>query len=164
MLSERERQEIAEELGRVPRGRAAVTDALLVLQRHRGWVSDEGVRDVAGVLGMSAEEVDGIATFFEGIFRRPVGRHVIEVCDSVSCWICGSDGIADCLRGVLGVGFGETTGDGGFTLLPAGCLGACDRAPAMLVDGELHGNLTAEGVREILERCKEGTDGDAAHR
>ena len=164
MLSEREREEIAEAVRRGPRKRAVAIQALVTVQGHRGWVSDEGVRDVAEALGMTPDEVDGIATSYEGIYRRPVGRHVIEICDSVSCWICGCDGIGDFICKTLGIGFGETTRGGGITLLPAGCLGACDRAPAMMVDGDLHGNLTPEKVKELLARCEEGMDGEAAHR
>ena len=64
------------------------------MQRHRGWVSDEALRDVAALLGMTADELDGVATFYNLIFRKPVGRHVILVCDSVSCWIMGYDAVA----------------------------------------------------------------------
>ena len=81
-----------------------------------------------------------------------MGRHVIRVCDSVSCWIVGYEQIRDHLRQRLQVEFGQTTADGRFTLLPIVCLGACDRAPAMMIDEDLYGNLTPEAVDAILER------------
>ena len=93
MLSDSEQREIEEELSRYPDKQAVCVDALKIVQRHRGWVPDEAVKDVASLLGMSPHEVDGVATFYNLIYRKPVGRHVIHVCDSVSCWVMGCDGI-----------------------------------------------------------------------
>ena len=152
MLSDAEKHEIDEELKTLPQRRAAVCEALKAVQRHRGWVSDEGVRDIAVYLKMTAEEVDSIATFYSVIHRKPVGRHVISICDSVSCWITGAPGLIENFRAKLGIGFGETTADGRFTLLPAACLGVCEQAPAMLVDRDVYGNLTPGKIDEILRR------------
>ncbi|HEX6998349.1 MAG TPA: NADH-quinone oxidoreductase subunit NuoE [Gammaproteobacteria bacterium] len=132
--------------------RAACIDALKIVQRRRGWVSDEQLRDVARLLDMSVDELDGVATFYNLLYRRPVGRHVVHVCDSVSCWLMGATGIAERLRERFGARFGETTADGRFTVLPIPCLGACDRALAMLVDGELHTDLDPERVEQVLAR------------
>ena len=151
MLSDSEQREIEEELPRYPDKQAVCVDALKIVQRHRGWVSDEAVKEVATLLGMSPHEVDGVATFYNLIYRKPVGRHVIHVCDSVSCWVMGCDGICSHLKGRLGIGMGETTPDGRFTLLPIVCLGACDVAPAMMVGGTTHGNLTPQQADAILE-------------
>jgi len=152
MLTEEEKQEIEAELQHCEHKQAACIDALKIVQRHRGWVSDESLRDVAELLEMTPEELDSVATFYNLIFRRPVGQHVILLCDSVSCWILGCDNIREHLTARLGIGFGETTPDGLFTLLPMACLGACDRAPAMMVDDELYGNLDPEKVDEILRK------------
>jgi NADH-quinone oxidoreductase subunit E len=164
MLSETERRKIEAEAAGGERRSAAVTEALFIVQESRGWVSDDAVVDIAEALGMGAAEVDAVATFFDLVFRRPVGKHVILACDSVSCWIEGSEPIAFELKSMLGVGFGETTADGLFTLLPVGCLGACEQAPAMLVDGELYGNLTRERVGELISSLREGRDVAPAHR
>jgi NADH-quinone oxidoreductase subunit E len=86
------------------------------------------------------------------IFRRPVGRHVILLCDSVSCWIMGANPLRAQLGALLGIGPGATTADGRFTLLPCACLGACDRAPALMIDDDLHVDLTPEKIAELLER------------
>ena len=152
MLSEHEKHEIDEELKTLPQRRAAVPEALKAVQRQRGWVTDEGVRDIADYLGVTPAEVDSVATFYSAIFRRPVGRHVVMICDSVSCWITGYPGLLEHLKHTLGIGLGETTADGRFTLLPNACLGLCEQAPAMLVDREPHGNLTPAKIDEILSR------------
>ncbi|HUY14613.1 MAG TPA: NADH-quinone oxidoreductase subunit NuoE [Terriglobia bacterium] len=152
MLTAEERQEIEAELAHYPTKQSVSIDAMQIIQRHRGWVSDESLKDLAEFLGMSAEDLDGVATFYNLIFRRPVGRHVIMVCDSVSCWIMGYEQLREQLSKRLGIKMGETTADGRFTLLPIVCLGTCDRAPAMMVDGELHRDLDAQKLDGILEK------------
>jgi NADH-quinone oxidoreductase subunit E len=150
MLSEREKERIQEEARLHEHPRAAVSEALLIVQESRGWVPDEAIGEIARILGMGTEEVEAVATFYEMIFRKPVGTHVIMVCDSVSCWITGEEKIMAHLQKRLGIGLGGTTPDGAFTLLPAGCLGACDAGPAMLIDGKLYDTLTPERADEIL--------------
>lgn len=151
MLTEQERHEIEEELHAVHgHQRAVVIEALKIVQRGRGWVDDDAVRDVAAVLALTPAEIDSVATFYNKIFRRPVGRHVIMICDSVSCWITGFHDILAHMRATLGIELGMTTADGRFTLVPVACLGLCEQAPAMLVDGDLYGYLTPERVDAIL--------------
>jgi len=152
MLSAEEIEEIAHEAATLPRRQSACIEALRTVQRHRGWVCDEAVQDVAEYLDMSPEEVDGVATFYNLIFRRPVGRHVIFLCDSVSCWILGCDRVRRALNEKLGVDFGGTTDDERFTLLPIQCLGTCDHAPAMMVDDDLHQDVEPSKVEENLNR------------
>lgn len=134
------------------RKRAACIDAMKIVQRRRGWVSDEQLRGIAALLDMSVDDLDAVATFYNLIYRRPVGRHVLHVCDSVSCWLMGEPALTSRLRERLGVEQGGTTADGRFTLLPIQCLGACDRAPALLVDRELHVEVSPERVEELLAR------------
>lgn len=154
MLTEDERSEIAAELPRYPEKRAACVEALKIVQRRRGWVSDESLREVAALLEMTPDELDGVATFYNLIFRRPVGRHVILLCDSVSCWIMGCTELRERLQERLQIRPGETTADGRFTLLPVVCLGACDCAPAMMIDDDLHGDLTTQRLDAILARYR----------
>lgn len=151
MLNEEEIKEIDELLPCHLRPAAACIDALMVVQKRRGWVSDDCVSALAKLLGMTPAEVDSVATFYTFIYRKPVGRHVILACDSISCWVMGHETIMEALKRKLGIAPGGTTADGRFTLLPAACLGACDLAPVMMVDGRLYGNLTAETLDEILE-------------
>ncbi len=154
MLSETEQREIENEAVAYPLRRSACIDALIIVQRHRGWISDESIRDVAAVLGMTSHEVDAVATFYNLIYRRPVGRTVIHVCDSISCWVMGCDKVCAHLRSKLGVGWGETTADGQFTVLPIPCLGACDHAPAAMVSGELHTDLTPARIDSLLQDAR----------
>ncbi len=150
MLTEAEKIEIAAEFKHYPHKQAVCIDALKIAQRTRGWVSDETLREVAAFLEMTPDELDNVATFYNLIFRRPVGRHVILLCDSVSCWVMGYENLREHLMQKLGVKPGETTKDGRFTLLPNVCLGCCDHAPAMMVDTDLHLDLTAQKVDSIL--------------
>jgi NADH-quinone oxidoreductase subunit E len=154
MLTEIEKKEITAELDHIEHKEAASIEALKVVQKRRGWVSDESIRDVASLLDMTPAELDAVATFFNFIYRKPVGRHVIAICDSMVCWSLGYDPLREVLRKKLGIGFGETTQDDRFTLLPAACLGACDRAPAMLVDEDLYGPVAPEMLERILEKYK----------
>ena len=156
MLTEPERRAIEECVRHFARPRAACVEALKSVQLHRGWVSDEAVCEIAEFLGMRPAEVEGVATFYNHVFRKPVGRHVILVCDSVSCWILGADALRAHLEAILGVPFGRTTADGEFTVIPVPCLGACDRAPALIVDGVLYGDLTEEKLDRILEEVRAG--------
>jgi NADH-quinone oxidoreductase subunit E len=150
MLSEKELLDINAELAHAVTKASASVDALNIIQRHRGWVSNEAVKDVADLLGMTTEELDAVATFYSFIFRRPVGRHVILVCDSISCYVMGYNPLLDVVKEKLGIAFGETTEDKRFTLLPISCLGACDRAPAMMVDEDLYGPVTPDMMDGIL--------------
>ncbi len=154
MLTAEEIHEIEAEAAHYPTREAVSIDALRIVQRHRGWVSDESLRDIAGHLGMSPTDLDSVATFYNLIFRRPVGRHVIMVCDSVSCWIMGGDGVRKHLHERLRIEAGETTPDQRFTLLPIVCLGCCDHAPAMLVGGDLHSDLNPERIDAALGQYK----------
>jgi len=154
MLTAEEINEIEAEAAHYPKREAVSIDALKIVQRHRGWVSDESLGDIAGHLGMSPADLDSVATFYNLIFRRPVGRHVITVCDSVSCWIMGEERIREHLQERLGIGPGETTPDDRFTLLPTVCLGCCDHAPAMMVDSDLHSDLNSQKIDAALEKYK----------
>jgi NADH-quinone oxidoreductase subunit E len=154
MLSEHERHEIEEEIKIFPHKQAACIEALKVIQKHRRWVSDEGVQDLAEILEMTPDEIDSVATFYNLIFRRPVGRHVILLCDSVSCWVMGYEMIKKELEKKLEIRFGGTTKDERFTLLPVPCLGTCDRAPAMMIDDDLHQDLTPDQIEKILDKYK----------
>jgi NADH-quinone oxidoreductase subunit E len=150
MLTEEEKQEIIAELAQVEHKEAASVEALRIVQKRRRWVSDESIRDIAPLLDMTPAELDAVATFYAFIYRKPVGRHVIQICDSMVCWTTGYEPLQGHLEKKLGIGFGATTADHRFTLLPVSCLGACDRAPAMLVDEDLHGPVTPEMLDGIL--------------
>jgi NADH-quinone oxidoreductase subunit E len=130
--------------------RAACIEALKLVQQRYGWVSDGRLGELASLLDMTTSELDGVATFYNLVFRRPVGRHVIMLCDSVSCWLMGHDDLLASLSERLGVRPGGTTQDGRFTLLPIVCLGHCDHAPAMMIDDDLHGDLDRNRLASLL--------------
>ena len=149
-LSEVELREIDLEISHAPYREAVAIDALKIVQNHRGWVSDASLQAIAGHLRMSAEELDGIATFYNLIFRRPVGEKVILLCNSVSCWIKGCDRLQAKISEALQVGLGETTADDRYTFLPVTCLGACDKAPVMMVGDDLHEDVDEQTVRQLF--------------
>jgi NADH-quinone oxidoreductase subunit E len=151
MLTQEEITAIDDVLPAFPEKRNAAIDALRIVQGRRGWISDDSLADIAGHLGMSTAQLDDVATFYNRVYRSPVGKHVILICDSVSCWIMDERSIRDHLLASLGLrGLYETTADGLFTVLPASCLGACDRAPVMMVDDILYCNLTCEKIDGVL--------------
>jgi len=152
MLSDDERAEIEAILPHYAHRRSAAGTAMRIVQRHRGWLSDEAIASLAELLDMTVEEIDGRATFANMMFRQPVGRHVILICDSDCCYVMGYERMRDHLTASLGVELGGTTADGRFTLLPIVCLAQCDHAPAMQVDTDFHGDLTPERIDEILAR------------
>ena len=152
MLTEEELREIEGHVRQYPKKRAACIEALKVVQRKRRWISDESIKDIAGVLDMTPDELDSVATFYNLVFRKPVGRHVILICDSVSCWVMGFEKILEYIQNKLGIKYGETTKDDRFTLLPIQCLGTCDHAPALMIDNDLHRDLSIEKIDKILEQ------------
>jgi len=158
VLTAQEIAEIDAELGHVPYKSGAAIDALKIVQAKRGWVSDECLQAISRRLEMSAEELEGVATFYNLIYRRPVGEKVILFCDSVSCWICGCDDIKEKISAALGVDYGETTADNQYTLLPVPCLGACDRAPEMMVGDDLVTHIDEAQVKALFGDAKPGGD------
>jgi NADH-quinone oxidoreductase subunit E len=152
MLSNKEKEEIREETKHYPYPAAACIDVLKIVQHHRGWISDEAVEEIAAELNMSAEEIESVATFYTRIYRKPVGRHIILVCDSISCMILGYESVYKHISGKLSIVFGETTPDGRFTLLPVTCLGDCDNAPAIMINNDLHNKISINSIDAILEK------------
>lgn len=154
MLTVEEKKEILEEVKQYPYPAVACIDALKIIQHHRGWVSDDAVKDIAEILRISNEEVDSVATFYSRIYRKPVGRNVILICDSVSCMMMGYESIYKYISEKLGIRFGETTSDGRFTLLPVSCLGDCDHAPAIMINNDHFNKLTVDAIDELLRNYK----------
>lgn len=150
VLSKAEIEEINHEIAHYEDKSAASIEALKIVQKHRGWVSDETLNEIAALLDMSPSELDGVATFYNLIYRQPVGKKVIHYCNSVSCWMLGAEKVRERISKRLKIGLGETTEDGEYTLLPVVCLGDCDNAPVMLVGEELHRNLDEDKVDELF--------------
>jgi NADH-quinone oxidoreductase subunit E len=151
LLSEVEIAEFRQKVEAAPHPGELVIDILRAIQKNNGWVPDAGVELTAELLGISPLQVEEVSTFYDKIYRQPVGKRVIHVCDSICCWSRGSEEIFTYLQQKLGIKPGETTADGIFTLLPTCCLGACGEAPTMLIGFNLYGGLTVEKIDGILE-------------
>ncbi|MCU0601697.1 MAG: NADH-quinone oxidoreductase subunit NuoE [Desulfobacterales bacterium] len=154
MLPKELKDRLEAEIVHVEHPRELAVDVMFAIQDHYGYLSDEALAEAAALLGMTPLELDELATFYTFTFREPVGKYVIHVCDSVVCWMNGYESVRDYLSRTLGVGLGETTADGLFTLLPVCCIGYCDRSPAMLVNRRVYGELTPEKIDGILEKCR----------
>jgi NADH-quinone oxidoreductase subunit E len=154
MLTDDMKRDLMVELAHSRTKQSACIEALQIVQRHVGWISDETIDAIAEFLEMSPHELDGVATFYNHIYRKPVGKHVILICDSVSCWILGYESLLRHITSRLGITLGETTQDGLFTLLPIQCLGACEAAPALMIDGQLYTDLNETKFDELIQKFR----------
>ena len=154
MLPDDLKNSLVEQINRVEHPQELVVDVMFAIQEHYGYLTDEGLQETAGLLNISALDVEQLATFYTFIYREPVGKYVIHVCDSVVCWMNGYESVWEYLSRKLGIQPGETTSDGLFTLLKVCCIGYCDRSPAMLINRKAYGNLTAEKIDGILEKLR----------
>jgi NADH-quinone oxidoreductase subunit E len=157
MLLEKLKSELRAKVDRVEHPREMAIDVINALQEYYGYFSDEAVAQAAELLAMSDLEVEELATFYTFIYREPVGKYVIHVCDSLICWMEGGEDLAAHLCDRLGVRMGETSADGLFTLLPVCCIGYCDRAPAILIDRKVHGPLTIESLDRLIDTLREAS-------
>ncbi|MEZ3187003.1 NADH-quinone oxidoreductase subunit NuoE [Pseudomonas sp. LM13] len=151
VLSETERSAIEHEMHHYEDPRAASIEALKIVQKQRGWVPDGACDAISEILGIPASDIEGVATFYSQIFRQPVGRHIIRVCDSMTCYIGGHENVLDSIKQEIGIEPGQTTADNRFTLIPVCCLGNCDKAPALMIDDDTYGDVPANGVAALLE-------------
>ena len=129
-------------------------DNLLVLlketQNKFGYLSQELLAELAQNLGLPISDVYGVATFYSFLSTKPLGRNVIRVCKSLPCYLKNSQPIIDCIAQGIGVEPGETTADGRFSFQLTNCIGACDKAPAMMINHDVYGDLTPEKIAEVL--------------
>ncbi len=154
MIPDQLKKALAHRIATAVTPREAAVSVMKELQHHYGWLTDEAVGEAAQLLGLSTVQVEELATFYEMIYRRPVGKRVVHICDSISCWAMGGDSLLTQVSNHLGIAVGETTGEGVFTLLPCCCLGNCGNSPTMMVGDNLYGNLTLEKAMEILKEEK----------
>jgi len=150
MIPAQLRQELEERVTRAVTPREAAVEVMKELQRHYGWLTDGAVAEAASLLGLTPLQVDELATFYEMIYRRPVGRIVVHVCDSISCWAMGGETLLGRLEQLLGIPAGATTADNTVTLLPCCCLGNCGNGPAMMIGDRLFGPVSPEQAAAII--------------
>ncbi|GAC1628385.1 MAG: NADH-quinone oxidoreductase subunit NuoE [Nevskia sp.] len=152
VMSDEERADIEHALHHYDDNRAASIDALKIVQAKHGWVPDGAIAPIGEILGIPASDVEGVATFYNLIFRRPVGRNMIKICDSISCFLTGYDEVRNAISAKLRINLGQTTPDMRYTLLPICCLGACDKGPVLMINDDTHGNLSPETIPALLEQ------------
>ncbi|MFA7316246.1 MAG: NADH-quinone oxidoreductase subunit NuoE [Sulfuricella sp.] len=153
MLSQESQSKIDREVAKYPAGRkqSAVMSALRIAQDEIGWLSPEVMDFVAAYLDMPTVAVYEVATFYNMYDLKPVGKYTITVCSNLSCSLMGAGGVVEHLQNKLGIGFGETTGDGRYTLKEGECMGACGDGPLFLINNKrMFGSLSSEKVDQIL--------------
>ncbi|MBI5035650.1 MAG: NADH-quinone oxidoreductase subunit NuoE [Chloroflexi bacterium] len=155
MLSEKAKSEIKTLMATYPDQRSAVMPALHLAQHEVGWLPDDVVQDIADLIGLSKTEVNGVATFYTMYAREKPGKHTIMFCADLPCALRGAEEMLEHLEHKLGCKAGQTSADGKITLKEAECLGGCDHAPVMLIDGVEHQqDLTNQKIDEIVERLQ----------
>lgn len=152
ILTTQEIHDIEHQIAHYPDPRAACLDALKIVQKRNGWVDDAQVVAIGQMLGIPAADVEGVATFYNRIYRRPVGRNVILLCDSIACFLMGAETLAEAFQKHLGIQYGQTTADGRFTLLPICCLGNCDKGPTLMINEDTHGLVGVNDIAALLEQ------------
>ena len=145
------RTELDELLTRYPNKMAALLPALWIVQRERGWVSDDAMAEVADVLELTPAYVKGVVTFYTMYHQHPVGRYFIQVCTTTPCHVCGAEGVVDAFLQHTGCGeLGVTSADGRFTVIEVECLGACGFATPVMINEQFLESVTPARVPEIL--------------
>jgi NADH-quinone oxidoreductase E subunit len=153
-FSEQMLRQVEEVCRRYPTRMAALLPVLSLAQEEHGWLSGEVLDAVADLLEVPRAHVRSVASFYLFFRTAPVGRHLVMLCDNLTCMLHGAESLLEYLSRKLGIPEGGTTPDGRFTLIPMECIGGCDTPPAMLVDKDFYGNLTPEKVDEILEKYR----------
>ncbi len=151
MLSEETKQAILVALDKYPQRRTAILDALRLAQNEKGFLGPETLNEVADLMELDPNALFTLVTFYDLLHDKPIGRYDLMVCKNLSCYLRGADELTKHIADKLGIGIGETTPDGAFTLRTMECLASCDTAPVMLVNETYYENLTPEKVDKILD-------------
>ncbi|HEV3139597.1 MAG TPA: NADH-quinone oxidoreductase subunit NuoE, partial [Vicinamibacterales bacterium] len=142
------------------RKRSAVLPALYLVQHQQGYITANGIRHVAELLGITRADVEDVVSFYTMFYTRPVGQYVLQVCRTLSCALNGAERVTEALVETLGIAPGQTDAGGTFTLIEVECLGACDRAPVVMVNDAWHECLKPEDAAKLVDDLK--TKGEAA--
>lgn len=156
LLNEESKRKIRDLMAKYPKARSAILPALHVVQEQLGWVPEEAQEEVAEMFGMPPAEVRSLVTFYYMYHRKPVGKYVLKVCRSISCWLRNSDGVEHALCEHLGVETGEMTEDGMFTVVHGECLAACVGAPVIQVNDRFVENCDPEKVPDLITKLRQG--------
>ena len=151
MLSESAHQQIQALIGKYPQKRSALIPSLHLVQKEAGHLSHDTVCEIAGIFGLSPNEVYEVVSFYTMLHRQPVGKYVIQVCTNISCLLCNAEEILAHLVQRLGIKPGETTPDEKYTLVEAECLGSCGTSPVVQINEDYYEDLTPEKLNRILD-------------
>ncbi len=153
MLSEATRNRIVELIDRYPHRRSALLPSLYLVQDEAGYVSEESMAEVGDLLRLTPADVKSVASYYTMFFKKPIGRHTIDICTNLSCKARGCDKVVAYVLKKLDVEIGNSTTDGRFYVQAVECLGQCERAPMLEIDLEPFGPLdTPESIDAVLER------------
>ncbi|MBX3168785.1 MAG: NADH-quinone oxidoreductase subunit NuoE [Candidatus Eremiobacteraeota bacterium] len=156
LLSPKLQERIKELMASYPKPQSAILMALHLIQEELGWVPEPAQAQVAELFGMPPQDVTTLVSFYYMYHRKPVGRYVLKVCKSISCYLCGSQNVIDHLEKKLDIKMGETTADGQFSLVGSECLAACTGAPCLQVNDRFYENCSQERLDELLSRLRGG--------
>ena len=154
MLSETAHQQIQTLMGKYPRKRSALIPALMLAQKEAGYLSTEIVCEIASLFGLTPNEVNEVASFYSMLYKKPVGKYVIQVCTNISCLLCNAEGIMEHVTRRLGIRPGQTSEDGKYTLLEVECLGSCGTSPVIQINDDYYEELTPVKLDQILDSLK----------
>lgn len=156
LLSPQLQEEIKQMMASYPKPKSAILMALHRIQEELGWVPEPAQAQVAELFDMGPEDVQSLVTFYYMYYRRPMGRYVLKVCRSISCYLCGAGELIAHLENKLGIKLGDTTPDGEFSLVGAECLAACTGAPCLQVNDRFYEKCSNERADQLISRLKAG--------
>ena len=159
MLSEDERTHLQEHIARYPQKRAGAIYVLQFLQQKYGYLHDEAMEDASRLCELSVTQLDELATFYTLLLRRPAGKTIVRICDSIACHLAGARALLAEAERLTGVPLGAVSDDGAVTVMPHVCLGLCERAPAALVGEREAGPLDKAALSELIAALKAGAEG-----
>lgn len=158
LLSSKLQEEIKELMASYPKPQSAILMALHLIQEELGWVPEPAQAQVAEIFGMPPQDVTTLVSFYYMYHRKPVGRYVLKVCKSISCYLCGSERVIQQLEDKLQIKMGETTPDGEFSIVGSECLAACTGAPCLQVNDRFYENCSTERIDDLLTRLRKGDE------
>jgi NADH-quinone oxidoreductase subunit E len=156
MISDETMQRFDQLVRRYPEKRSALIPMLHEVQAEVGYLSPEAIEWVAGYLGLSPADVMSVASFYDMLHLEPVGKHLIYVCQNLTCSLLGAERLIHHLENKLGIRMGETTPDGLISLKRMECLASCGTAPAIQIDGIFHERMTPQKLDDLLGRLRDG--------
>ncbi len=148
------KSEFDEIIGRSVTRQAALLPVLQKVQEKKGFISEDNLSEVAEYLHVTHSSAYEVATFFSLFYGEGIGKNIFLVCENISCYLVGGESVLKALESETGAIVGETSSDGLFTVKAYSCMGACERGPSLLLNGELHSNLTVESVKKLVEDCR----------